>query len=282
MIGMVAAAALLAPLAQQATSEAGAPIDLFCQGRGDRYVNGNRPQVTTAIRIKIAGNSGQALVPDELLSPDDARGWHDLKNLNVSEDRIDGKITFSWIFAPVFSIDRRTKVMRMTGSLANFSGTCRPYDPRTARMPVAPSRPAGPAPAADWAAPRPAAPAGVRSDWATPARPAAPAAARPRTPGTFVLAKFKGQPNWYPAQVLKAAGNLVTVQYASGTQEALPASLVADLTWKAGSYIECKIDGTTFSPVTIVEMRPAYAISVVTNQGKRFATTMRSCRTTAR
>lgn len=278
-MGVVAAGALvLTALGQQSASGA-APIDLFCEGRGDRYEDGARPQVRTAMRIKVAGGSGQALVPDDLLAPDDARGWHELKNLSVTPDQIKGKITFSWIFAPVFTLDRGTGVLTVTGSLANFSGTCRPFDPRTARLPAGRPAPTAPKTVVQPAAGQPK----IRSDWARPAVPptAAPAA-KARTPGTFVLARFKGQPNWYPAQVMRAQGNLLTVQYANGTQEALPSALVSDLSWKAGSYVECKAAAGTYVPVTIVEMRPAYAVLVVTNQGKQIATTLRSCRSAAR
>ena len=124
---------------------------------------------------------------------------------------------------------------------------------------------------------------GIRNDCARP--PGAQTkggTARARTPGTFVLARFKGGAKWYPAQVMRAAGNLVTVQYGAGAQESLPSSLISDLNWRVGTYIECRRTGPAFVPVTITAMRANYAIDVVSNAGVSFATTMRSCRTVAR
>lgn len=273
---LVSAFAVLATFGAQAASAADTPIDLFCQGQGDRYVGGlERERARTAIRLRVSGGKGEALLPDALLADDDVRGWHEIKNLAVSPAKVGGKISFNWLFSPVMSLDRQSGLLVVSGSLANFTGTCTRWDARTSRMP---------GPGVAKAVGRAAAPAagGIKTDWATPNRSAAVQPRKARAPGDFVLAKFKGGANWYPAQVLRIAGNLVTVQYATGIQESLPTALVGDLTWKVGSYIECKATSTVYVPVTVTAVRPSYGLDVVGNDGKPRQISMRSCRTIAR
>ncbi len=143
------AAAVALTASMQATSALDA--DLYCRGRGDRFVttttkvrnpdgsftnrtDNSRVPFTGPIHVRVAGGAGQAMIPDDMLADDDARGWHELKKLQVTDRSITGKIYFNWLFSPVFSIDRATGTMTVDGSLAKFSGTCDPYDPRTATM----------------------------------------------------------------------------------------------------------------------------------------------------
>lgn len=278
-MSMFVLAAVFTAAAAQVAPASAASIDLLCQGQGDRFVlNRERARMRTAIRVRVLNGKGEAFLPDDLLGDDDARGWHEIRNLAVTPEKIGGKIYFSWLFSPVMSLDRQSGTLAVSGSLANFSGSCARWDPRTSRMPVAAAAPIGARPSTG--APSTGA---IRSDWATPARPAATAQPRrTRAPGDFVLAKFKGGANWYPAQVLRVAGNLLTLQYATGVQESLPSALVADLTWKTGSYIECKVTTGAFQPVTITAMRPGYMLDVVGNDGRPRQVSMRTCRTIAR
>lgn len=163
MIAFLISASAVATMALQG-APAAAPIDLFCVGRGDRFVTRTtkvrmsdgsvkdksesmRVPFNNAIRIKIAGDSGQALIPDAMLGDDEARGWHEIKKLAVSPAAISGKIYFGWLFSPVMTLDRATRILKVSGSMANFSGNCSPYDARTSVLPRA-------------AAPRPSAPLG--------------------------------------------------------------------------------------------------------------------------
>jgi hypothetical protein len=81
-----------------------------------------------------------------MLADDDPRGWHAIKKLAVTNEAVNGKVYFNWLFSPVMSLDRRSGVLRINGSMANFSGKCTAYDPRTSRMPAPvrrPDRPGG-------------------------------------------------------------------------------------------------------------------------------------------
>jgi hypothetical protein len=141
-----------------------APIDLFCMGRGDRFVTtqiqvrkadgtianqtkNDRIPFDDAVRVKIAGDSGEALIPDAMLGNDNARGWHEMKKLVFAPSLITGKIYFDWLFSPVMTLNLATGTLRISGSLANFSGTCSPYTgqvaPRSRRY-VPPSAMAAP------------------------------------------------------------------------------------------------------------------------------------------
>lgn len=149
LLTITAAVALTA--AMQAATPSTLDADLYCRGRGDRSVTTttkvrnadgsitNRTDnsgvaFTGPIHLRVAGGTGQAMIPDDMLADDDARGWHELKKLQVTERSITGKIYFGWLYSPVFSIDRGTGTMTVDGSLSKFSGTCARYDPRTATM----------------------------------------------------------------------------------------------------------------------------------------------------
>ncbi len=161
VVAIILSASVVAAIGLQAAPSA-STVDLFCRGRGDRFVttqvqvrqsdgtmknqsNSRRVPFDDAIRIKVAGNSGEALIPDAMLGDDDQRGWHEIKKLEVTPSTIAGKVYFGWLFSPVMSLNRETGTLRITGSLANFSGSCTPYTGQSmARAPrAAPSRMAG-------------------------------------------------------------------------------------------------------------------------------------------
>lgn len=161
MMMLFASAAAFA--AVQSAAPGGGAIDLFCRGRGDRTVTEETRLVArdgsttrrsetrqepfaSAIRIRVVGETGQALIPDAMLADDDARGWHDIRKLDVTPTAIKGKIDFNWLFSPVMVLDRGTGTLRISGSMANFSGDCTRFDPRTSIMaaprPAVTARPA--------------------------------------------------------------------------------------------------------------------------------------------
>jgi hypothetical protein len=159
VVALTGSALLIA--AMQSAAPSGAAIDLFCRGNGDRFVttqtkvrqvdgsvktltNSGRIPFTSAIRIKVANGTGQALIPNEMLADDDPRGWHAIKKLAVTNESVNGKVYFNWLFSPVMSLDRRSGVLRINGSMANFTGRCTAYDPRTSRMPPPARRPSQP------------------------------------------------------------------------------------------------------------------------------------------
>ncbi|KMS58849.1 MULTISPECIES: hypothetical protein [Sphingobium] len=164
MVAIILSASIVAAIGLQAAPSV-STVDLFCRGRGDRFVttqikvrqsdgtmknqsNSRRVPFDDAIRIKVAGDSGEALIPDAMLGDDDQRGWHEIKKLEVTPSMIAGKVYFGWLFSPVMSLNRETGTLRITGSLANFSGSCTPYTGQSmARVPRAASaRVAGSAP----------------------------------------------------------------------------------------------------------------------------------------
>jgi len=156
---IAATSALLLTVAAQAATPASQDADLFCRGRGDRLVTTQtkirkedgtivnrseqgRVPFTGAIHLRVAGGTGQAMLPSGMLGPEDTAGWHEVKKLAVTGQTITGKIYFDWLYSPVMTVNRATGTMTVSGSLSNFSGTCARYDPRTAKMPPAAPRPA--------------------------------------------------------------------------------------------------------------------------------------------
>lgn len=156
---IAATSALLFTAAAQAAAPAALDADLFCRGRGDRLVTTQtkirkedgtivnrseqgRVPFTGAIHLRVAGGTGQAMLPGGMLGPDDTAGWHEVKKLALTDQKITGKIYFDWLYSPVMTVDRATGTMKVDGSLSTFSGTCARYDPRTAKMPAAAPRPA--------------------------------------------------------------------------------------------------------------------------------------------
>lgn len=167
MVAIIMSASVVAAIGLQA-APAVAPVDLFCMGRGDRFVttqikvrqpdgsmkaksDSQRVPFNGAIRLKIAGDSGQALIPDAMLGNDEQSGWHDIKKLAVESPMITGKITFGWLFSPVMTLNTDTNTLRITGSMANFSGNCTRYTGQ-----VAPRAPRYAAPAYASSPPSPA------------------------------------------------------------------------------------------------------------------------------
>ena len=151
---------LLAAALQSSAPSTGA-VDLFCRGNGDRFVttqtkvrqvdgsiktltDNRRVPFDSAIRIRIVNGKGQALIPDQMLADDDPRGWHEIKKLAVTGQTITGKVHFNWQYSPVLTLDRRSSVLKITGSMANFMGRCGAFDPRTSIMPAPGRRQARP------------------------------------------------------------------------------------------------------------------------------------------
>ena len=140
----IAGSALLFAALQSGTASTGA-VDLFCRGNGDRFVtsqtkvrqvdgsiktltDNRRVPFTSAVRVKVANGSGQALIPDDMLADDDPRGWHAIKKLAVTNESI-----------TVTAYKGSTSCG--SGSISGGSGTTAPSSRTTRRRPSGSRRP---------------------------------------------------------------------------------------------------------------------------------------------
>lgn len=145
----VAALAVVAatPLASaQIAPAASGELDLVCRGQGvlhkmeqvpdGRNKKGERKTRTHSydepfrgmFRIRLRGDQADALAPEPMLSQLRLSGWRPIKKLHLSENAIDGKVDFGFLYAPVFHIDRYAGTLSLSGSMNSFEGTCQPYD----------------------------------------------------------------------------------------------------------------------------------------------------------
>lgn len=155
MIFETAALALMIASPQNAAGSDA--LDLVCRGNGDRFVstqtkvrqvdgsvktltNNAREPFRDAVRIRVVNGVGQAFIPNAMLADDDTRGWHDIKKLSVTGEEIKGKVEFNWLFSPVMTLDRRSRILKISGSMANFMGNCTPYSAQAANRPMANAR----------------------------------------------------------------------------------------------------------------------------------------------
>jgi hypothetical protein len=148
----MAIAALLGAAQGAATPPPGAPlsIDLLCRGDGERFQQTelkrrdkdgktvskwvrDRIPFYGAVELRVRGATAQARVPNGMLAEYDEGGWREVRKLVVTDDKIDGKIHFGVLYAPVMTISRVTGEIAISGSMSNFSGSCEPYEPERDR-----------------------------------------------------------------------------------------------------------------------------------------------------
>lgn len=127
-------------------------LHLVCQGNGvasdSDYVrtethssSGKTKESTTLVdksrnstgelKVEIIEGAGRAYLPRVFLPAltHGKDGWFDLKNLSESDKLITAKIAVGIISKPNLRIDRQTGSIAVDGSMGNFAGQCRPYDP---------------------------------------------------------------------------------------------------------------------------------------------------------
>lgn len=124
-------------------------IYLVCAGGGahrvpdnayvsDLYGNGvtisgtSRVGYRDEVQVEIVGSEGRIRVPDgvkpKLRSGGD-EGWWKLKDLDIRENEILGRISLNPINRPKLRINRMNGHISIQGRSGNFDGYCEPYDP---------------------------------------------------------------------------------------------------------------------------------------------------------
>ncbi|KAB7645563.1 hypothetical protein [Polymorphobacter fuscus] len=87
------------------------------------------------VKVEIVDGAGRAYLPRAFL-PALTRGkdgWFDLKNLSETDKAVTAKIAVGMMNRPNLQIDRLTGSIAVDGSMGNFAGHCRPYDPATSK-----------------------------------------------------------------------------------------------------------------------------------------------------
>lgn len=139
VIGMMAAPAIAAD---------DGTIDLICVGTAskDQEVgtigsllsgesNVQRVDSADSVRFHLTpSDTGTALLPKRLQSAykeanDD--GSFPLLKVARTRDEITGQIRLHAMYKPKFRLDRISGIVTITGTIADFSGKCEPYDPAT-------------------------------------------------------------------------------------------------------------------------------------------------------
>lgn len=80
-------------------------------------------EIDAVIQLKLNGSDPRVNIP-RILAPDIASskaGWYRVKDLEISDEYIKGKVVFNFISSSRFEIDRRTGVLTSTGG---FQGMC--------------------------------------------------------------------------------------------------------------------------------------------------------------
>ncbi|QXQ08223.1 hypothetical protein KX816_09775 [Sphingosinicellaceae bacterium] len=87
------------------------------------------------LKIEITEGAGRAFLPRVFLPAlsHGKDGWFDLKNLNESDNLITAKIAVGIMSKPDLRIDRLTGSITVNGSMGNFAGHCRKYDPTSSK-----------------------------------------------------------------------------------------------------------------------------------------------------
>ena len=85
-----------------------------------------------AVDVKIGVGEAKIRLPKDILptlTSVKADGWSNIKDLEITEREITGKLSFNFANKPKLRIDRTTGEIYITGSGGSFTGTCKKYDP---------------------------------------------------------------------------------------------------------------------------------------------------------
>lgn len=130
-----------------ASGPAATPINLVCTGSvgKDKEIGTigsllagqttvQRVESADAVLFTIQPDGGEAKLPKPMQSSykEPVReNWFRLIEVKQDQDEIAGKIRLHGMYKPKFRLNRLTGQVSIEGSIANFSGTCEPYDPAT-------------------------------------------------------------------------------------------------------------------------------------------------------
>jgi hypothetical protein len=96
-------------------------------------------------------------------------------------------------------------------------------------------------------------------------------------PGEWALGKYKGGNFYYTGQVVRIAGNVVTIKYESGFVENLYRAQVKEYDWDTGTQIQCKgTDGKWYTG-SIVKISDDDRIDVMYGRTRQWAVS-KNCR----
>lgn len=129
-------------------------LDLVCDGQADvststttnvgepggpvNFVTSNgRDRVVERVTVSFSENGGRIRLPDSMLPTIRGRsedGWRPLSNVEVTDDRITGRMSFNFIDRPSVRIDRVTGTLEVRGLDTSFVGECQAIDPSARRF----------------------------------------------------------------------------------------------------------------------------------------------------
>lgn len=96
-----------------------------------------RDQVRERVTVSFNENGGRIRLPDSMLPTIRGRsedGWRPLSNVEISDDRITGRMSFNFIDRPSVRIDRVTGTLEVRGLDTSFVGECQAIDPSARRF----------------------------------------------------------------------------------------------------------------------------------------------------
>lgn len=134
--------------------EAPLRLDLACQGQADvstsattnvgepggpvNFVTTNgRDRVGERVTVSFNETGGRIRLPDSMLPTIRGRsedGWRPLSNVEISDDRITGRLSFNFLDKPSVRIDRVTGTLEVRGLDTSFVGECQAIDPAARRF----------------------------------------------------------------------------------------------------------------------------------------------------
>lgn len=95
----------------------------------------------------------------------------------------------------------------------------------------------------------------------------------------WVLAKWNGEPYYYPATVISIKDASAVIRFDDGAQDTQPLAALKPYDWKAGSKLECQRTDDSWHAAAITAIdADGVTLDIVSDDGKAERTMTKRCR----